>query len=106
MKISRIVSDPGIMGGTPVFEGTRVPVSIIIEEMSKGKFDSEHYKKHYPSLTPEHLQLAIRLTIAVGRWPKDVKQPRHSENKQQPIERKNVKVHRAGRRSETNVSKG
>lgn len=78
--ITKIVSDPGILGGSPVFEGTRVPVSIIVEEMSRGKFDVEHYRQHYPTLTPEHIAMAIRLTIAVGRWPKGLKQPKLPEN--------------------------
>ena len=36
MKSPRVVSDPEILGGTPVFTGTRVPVRIIFEHLEAG----------------------------------------------------------------------
>lgn len=36
MQSSRVVSDPEILGGTPVFAGTRVPVRILFEHLEAG----------------------------------------------------------------------
>ena len=36
MKSPRVISDPEILGGTPVFIGTRVPVRIIFEHLEAG----------------------------------------------------------------------
>ena len=36
MHMPRIVVDPEILGGTPVFGGTRVPVRILFEHLEAG----------------------------------------------------------------------
>ena len=36
MKSSDILVDPDIVGGTPVFSGTRVPVRILFEHLEAG----------------------------------------------------------------------
>jgi uncharacterized protein (DUF433 family) len=36
MRSPRVVSDPDILGGTPVFIGTRVPVRISFEHLEAG----------------------------------------------------------------------
>lgn len=36
MQSSSVVSDPEILGGTPVFAGTRVPVRILFEHLEAG----------------------------------------------------------------------
>jgi uncharacterized protein (DUF433 family) len=36
MNSSSVVSDPEILGGTPVFIGTRVPIRIIFEHLEAG----------------------------------------------------------------------
>jgi uncharacterized protein (DUF433 family) len=36
MKKSVIVADPEVMGGTPVFRGTRVPVQTLIDYLEAG----------------------------------------------------------------------
>ena len=52
MKSSRIISDPEILGGTPVFIGTRVPVRILFEHLEAG--DSlEVFLDDFPSVTRE-----------------------------------------------------
>jgi uncharacterized protein (DUF433 family) len=33
MKSPRVISDPDILGGTPVFIGTRVPVRVLFEHL-------------------------------------------------------------------------
>ena len=48
MKSPRFISDPEILGGTPVFIGTRVPVRIIFEHLEAG--DSlEVFLEDFPS---------------------------------------------------------
>ena len=50
MKSPRVVSDPDILGGTPVFIGTRVPVRIIFEHLEAG--DSlEVFLEDFPSVS-------------------------------------------------------
>jgi len=53
MTIKEIVhSDPEIMGGTPVFVGTRVPVRILLDYL-KGGDPLEEFLDNYPSVTRE-----------------------------------------------------
>jgi uncharacterized protein (DUF433 family) len=52
-----IVSDPEIMGGDPVFRGTRVPVHMIAELLAKGSTPAE-LREGYPRLTAEMIRVA------------------------------------------------
>lgn len=52
-----VVSDPEIMGGDPVFRGTRVPVHIIAELVAQGSTPAELLES-YPRLTAEMIRLA------------------------------------------------
>ncbi|MBV5299951.1 MAG: DUF433 domain-containing protein [Rhodoferax sp.] len=57
MKSPHVISDPDILGGTPVFIGTRVPVRIIFEHLEAG--DSlEVFLEDFPSVSRE---LAIQV---------------------------------------------
>jgi uncharacterized protein (DUF433 family) len=57
MKSPRVLSDPDILGGTPVFAGTRVPVRILFEHLEAG--DSlEVFLQDFPSVSR---QLAIEV---------------------------------------------
>ena len=57
MKSPRVISDPEILGGTPVFIGTRVPDRIIFEHLEAG--DSlEVFLADFPSVSRE---LAIQV---------------------------------------------
>jgi uncharacterized protein (DUF433 family) len=50
MKSPRVISDPEIMGGTPVFVGTRVPVRILFEHLEAGD-PLELFLEDFPSVT-------------------------------------------------------
>jgi uncharacterized protein (DUF433 family) len=50
MKSPRVISDPEIMGGTPVFVGTRVPVRILFEHLEAGD-PLEIFLEDFPSVT-------------------------------------------------------
>jgi uncharacterized protein (DUF433 family) len=52
-----VVSDPEIMGGDPVFRGTRVPVHMIAELVAQG-FTQADLLKDYPRLSAEMIRLA------------------------------------------------
>jgi uncharacterized protein (DUF433 family) len=54
---SLVLSDPEIMGGDPVFRGTRIPVHIIYELVTQGSSQAELLES-YPRLTAEMIRLA------------------------------------------------
>jgi uncharacterized protein (DUF433 family) len=50
MKSPRVLVDPDILGGTPVFIGTRVPIRILFEHLEAG--DSlEVFLEDFPSVS-------------------------------------------------------
>ena len=52
MKSLNLVSDPEILGGTPVFAGTRVPIRILFEHLEAG--DSiDVFLDDFPSVSRE-----------------------------------------------------
>lgn len=50
MKSPRVVSDPEILGGTPVFIGTRVPVRVLFEHLEAGD-PLETFLEDFPSVS-------------------------------------------------------
>ena len=65
--LSVIHSDPDILGGTPVFMGTRVPIQILMDYLEAG--DSlDLFLDHFPSVNREQaiatLELAKEMLIA------------------------------------------
>ena len=55
-----IHSDPDILGGTPVFVGTRVPVKTLLDYLQAG--DSlDVFLDHFPSVTREQAVAALEL---------------------------------------------
>lgn len=50
-------TDPEILGGAPVFHGTRIPVHMIAELLSQGEM-TESLHRGYPRLTNEMIRLA------------------------------------------------
>jgi uncharacterized protein (DUF433 family) len=39
-----VTSNPGIMRGTPVFEGTRIPVDLVADMLVQGRSEPRHAK--------------------------------------------------------------
>ena len=62
-----IHSNPEIMGGTPVFVGTRVPVQTFVENLERGHPLAE-FLDHFPSVRREQavavLELAKEMLLA------------------------------------------
>jgi uncharacterized protein (DUF433 family) len=53
-------SDPDILGGTPVFVGTRVPIRTLLDYLEAG--DSlDDFLEDFPSVSREHAVAALRL---------------------------------------------
>jgi uncharacterized protein (DUF433 family) len=55
-----IHSDPEILGGTPVFVGTRVPVRTLLEYLEAGEPLSE-FLEDFPTVSREQATAALRL---------------------------------------------
>lgn len=70
MEAPVISSDPQVMGGTPVFAGTRVPVETLLDYLEGG--DSiDDFLEGFPSVTREQVirfleQSRERLTTAAS----------------------------------------
>ena len=57
---SIVHSDPEILGGTPVFVGTRVPLQSLIDYLAAG--DSlDEFLEQFPSVRREQAQAALAL---------------------------------------------
>ena len=52
--------DPDVLGGTPVFAGTRVPIKNLVDYLAAG--DSlERFLDHFPSVTREQAVGALEI---------------------------------------------
>jgi uncharacterized protein (DUF433 family) len=54
----RIELDPKVCNGKPVIKGTRIPVAVILEQISEGE-SWEKIRANYPELTREDIQAAL-----------------------------------------------
>jgi uncharacterized protein (DUF433 family) len=65
-----IHSNPNILGGTPVFVGTRVPVKTLLDYLEGGE-SLDTFLDHFPSVRREQavavLELAKQMLIAHAR---------------------------------------
>lgn len=54
MNISVVTSSPDVMGGTPVFAGTRVPVQTLMDYI-KGGESIDDFLEGFPTVTREQI---------------------------------------------------
>ena len=54
-----VVSDPGILGGKPVFRGTRLPVETLFEYLADGQ-TLDYYLETLPSANREQVLAVLR----------------------------------------------
>jgi uncharacterized protein (DUF433 family) len=66
MARARLVSDPDVMMGKPVVEGTRITVELILEKLSAGESIEQILDAH-PTLTRDGIQAAMRYAVDVLR---------------------------------------
>jgi uncharacterized protein (DUF433 family) len=55
---SRIELDPRVCNGRPVIKGTRIPVSVILEQIAEGG-SWDQLLRDYPELQREDIQAAL-----------------------------------------------
>lgn len=60
---SLIVRDPEIMGGTPVFAGSRVPVKALFDYLQAGD-PLDRFLDHFPTVQRE---IAVALLAEIGQ---------------------------------------
>ena len=54
-----VVSNPGILGGTPVFRGTRLPVKTLFDYLADG-LSLDYFLETFEGLTREQAQAVLR----------------------------------------------
>ena len=61
---------PGILGGTPVFTGTRVPVDVLMQHL-RASLTLDAFLDDFPSVSREQAEafLALALNDALGHTP-------------------------------------
>ncbi len=58
IQMDRIELNPRVCNGRPVIKGTRIPVSVILEQIAQGDSRDE-LLKGYPELKKEDIQAAL-----------------------------------------------
>lgn len=61
-----IGTDPQVMHGIACFRGTRVPVSVVLDNLAAGE-TAERILGNYPSLKPEHIPAALAYAADLAR---------------------------------------
>lgn len=56
-----ILSDPEILGGTPCFSGTRVPVDSLFEWLKRG-YTLDYFLSQFPSVTREQAEAVLEVS--------------------------------------------
>jgi uncharacterized protein (DUF433 family) len=61
-----ITADPQIMHGTVCFRGTRIPVSVVLDNLADGE-TPKRILDLFPTLKPEHIPAAIAYAADLAR---------------------------------------
>ena len=61
-----ITADPQVMHGTVCFRGTRIPVSVVLDNLADGE-TPERILDQFPTLKPEHIPAAIAYAADLAR---------------------------------------
>lgn len=64
--LERISADPNILHGKPCIKGTRIPVYLILDNLSEG-VSHEEILEQWPSLQPEDIQAALVYAAELAR---------------------------------------
>ncbi|TVQ30903.1 MAG: DUF433 domain-containing protein [Phycisphaeraceae bacterium] len=60
LRMSAIESNPEILGGTPCFAGTRVPVETLIDHLRRG-YTVDYFLDQFPTVTREQVDEVLEL---------------------------------------------
>jgi uncharacterized protein (DUF433 family) len=63
---ARVSADPAVMHGQTCIKGTRIPVSVVLDNLAEGH-SVEDIVKSYPSLTPDDVRAAIGYAADVAK---------------------------------------
>jgi uncharacterized protein (DUF433 family) len=63
---TRIVSDPNVVHGKPCIQGTRIMVSVVLDNLADGATAQEIIEQ-YPPLTLEGIQAALGYAAQISR---------------------------------------
>jgi len=63
MKSAVVASSPDVMGGTPVFAGTRVPIENLLDYLEGGE-SIEDFLEGFPSVSREQVIMFLEETKA------------------------------------------
>jgi uncharacterized protein (DUF433 family) len=61
-----VAADPAIMRGAVCFRGTRIPVSVVLDNLAQDETPARILKE-YPSLTLDHIRAAIAYAADLAR---------------------------------------
>jgi uncharacterized protein (DUF433 family) len=61
-----IATDPQVMHGAACFRGTRIPVSVVLDNLADG-LRPEQILEQYPSLKAEHIAAALAYAADLAR---------------------------------------
>lgn len=61
-----ITTDPNVVHGAVCFRGTRIPVSVVLDNLAANE-TTDRILEQYPSLTPEHVSAAIAYAADLAR---------------------------------------
>ena len=61
-----ISTNPEVMHGAACFLGTRIPVSVVLDNLADG-LTPEQILRQYPSLKPEHIAAALAYAADLAR---------------------------------------
>ncbi len=61
-----IIADRAVMHGAVCFRGTRIPVSVVLDNLAAGA-TAQRILEQYPSLTSEHITAAMSYAAELAR---------------------------------------
>jgi len=64
MKPDVISIDPEILGGTPVFKGTRVPIQVLFDHLDSG-LTTRDFLKSFPTVSKEQVKQVLDIAETV-----------------------------------------
>ena len=64
--IKRISVDPEVFHGAACIAGTRIPVSVILDNLASG-LNRQEVLKSYPSLTPDDIDAALAYAALLAK---------------------------------------
>ncbi len=66
----RIIIDPKILFGKPVFKGTRIPISIVLKMLRDGA-TFQKILNEYPRLTEDDIKAALDYSVFIVDHPEE-----------------------------------